>query len=401
MKFLPSRRHLLIACIILLGAVGLSLSGYKYGRNKLRAQLASTAGAHAPASEAAGAKPVDDIKLYLPKTIYATPGYPLKVVFDNLVDVPDWNEFQFKVECSLGTAERRFWTVTPTEKDVGSHPLEVRVSNFKGEVLGTASTNLVVSPATAGAGRSIRLLFVGDSLTHKSWHPAELKRITGQRGYPAINFIGTHEWPENPGIFHEAYGGWTWNCFLTYSDPGSGKKRHREQSPFLFKSESGELKLDVPRYLREHCQGIPPDLVIFQLGINDVYCQEHANIVKNSETLVSAFRKAAPDASLAIWLTQPVNASQAAFDHFYRNVAKIPRTKIKTNQHQLAQGLAKTFGDREREGYFLLPISVSLDPVDDYMPHDPVHPSLPGYQRVGQTIYAWLNYWLAQKEWRP
>jgi hypothetical protein len=423
------RRNAAIGLLLLglgTGAVG----GYKYGRWRLRAQLAAISVAPAamsiPSAASAGsdATPVEsgvptahqtfqakeggtvaaetrteDLKLFLPNPLYATPGVELSVYFDNLVDVKDSGRFQFRVSSAFGSSYRRRWAGTPTEAHVGKHPFELQVLDLRGKPVASAKTELIVTTPKAGEGRSVRVLYVGDSLTHPGHHPAELKRLAAKRGYPNVSFLGTHSYQDNPGILHEGYSGWTWHCFLNHYEPGSAKTRYRDHSPFLYREGKSSPKLDVDRYLREHSPGGPPDLVVFQLGINDVYCQPQDYILKNADTLVGAFRKAAPAASLAVWLTQPVNYTQASFDFAYD--AKIKRTDIKSRQHELAQAFARKFGGREREGLFVIPMNVSLDVVEDYPANDAVHPTVSGYQRLGQTLYAWMNYWLDQNEWKP
>ena len=36
-------------------------------------------------------------------------------------------------------------------------------------------------------------------------------------------------------------------------------------------------------------------------------------------------------------------------------------------------------------------------PLDDYDPNDSVHPSVAGYGRIGESIYAWMKCWLASE----
>ncbi len=138
-----------------------SVAGYKYGRCKLRRQLAAQATAPVPAppvqaepppapSSAPAPKPIakpaaappapapkpavaaaparpaapakKDLALYLPRAIYATVGIEQSVYFENLVDCDDVNRLRFRVKCPLGTGERRRWKFTPTEAQAGTHP---------------------------------------------------------------------------------------------------------------------------------------------------------------------------------------------------------------------------------------------------------------------------------------
>jgi lysophospholipase L1-like esterase len=402
------------AVVILTTGLGL-LGGYKYGRTRLRAQMA--AGQHGQEVPVARASfqdsgpsfqnPLNNIHLFLPKTIFAVPGVECRLFFENLVDCPDVNQLRFRIKCALdGGTERRCWKATSQVGDVGEHPFEVVVTDLKGGTLARADAVLKVAPSDAGKGGKVRLLIVGDSLTHTSLYPYELKKLMSRPGNPALTMIGTHtvekvrnrtsgQWIKIPAdVRHEGYGGWTWHDFVAYNQPGMAKVRHRDRSPFLYNDGNNAVKLDVERYLRENSPEGPPDLILFQLGINDVFSQDISEIIKDAQTLVGAFRKAAPKATLAVWLTQPVNYSEATFTHLYKGVSKQSTTK--TRQHQLAQALTATFGDREGEGIFVVPMHLGVDPIDDYWVFDAVHPTPAGYERVAQALYAWMKWWLAR-----
>ena len=43
-----------------------------------------------------------------------------------------------------------------------------------------------------------------------------------------------------------------------------------------------------------------------------------------------------------------------------------------------------------------MPICATVDPLDDFDANDSVHPSVAGYRRIGENVYAWLKCWLAE-----
>src|SRR5437868_6449542 len=78
-------------------------------------------------------------------------------------------------------------------------------------------------------GQYLRLLIVGDSLTHSTFHINELTRSLSRPGNPKWELLGTNTAPQAlPGVRHEGYGGWTWHCFLTWNEKGSAKRRYRD-----------------------------------------------------------------------------------------------------------------------------------------------------------------------------
>ncbi len=351
------------------------------------------------------------LKLYLPKVLYAYPGLELRIPFENIVTPTLAERLFFKVNCAGGSTGRRCWTARFTPEQVGAHPFELIVSNFEGKELLRGTSEVRVAPIDAGAGKSLRVLIVGDSVTHATLYPNRVDQLFATPNNPRVTWIGTnHYMYARPGVVHEGYNGWTWLHFLRYNDPGKGMFGAPDKSPILFLDADQHAKLDIPRYLRETSPDGPPDLVMFELGINDVFQQfrkpnpndifilDEDSILRNAQQLVQAFREAVPHAALAIWLTQPVNASQDSFAYAYRamdDFRKLKRSTIALRQHQFAARLAECFGEREQEGIFLVPMSATVDPVEDYPPDNAVHPSVEGYSRIGDSIYAWVKCWLA------
>jgi lysophospholipase L1-like esterase len=391
----------LVVVALALGVWG----GYKYGRAKLRAQQQAeldlqvkqqaetpipVALVHAQTRELGESVAAS---LLVPKAIYAAPGVETSVFFDNLVNA-DSNRLGFTVKCSLGSSERRRWKVTPKDEDAGEHPFEVTVTDLDGKVLGTGRSILKVAPRHAGEGKSLKFLIVGDSLTHANYYPHRFQHLMAQSGNPALTLIGTHRVHKDKDVVHEGYGGWTWNCFVNRNEPGA-KSHYRERSPFLYEDGASGVKLDVARYFRENSPAGLPDLVLFQVGINDVFYQDEATILKAATTLVAAFREAAPKAALAIWLVQPVNDNDVAFEHTFQG--KVKRADIRARQHELLQAMVRTFGDRESEGIYTVPMHLGVDPIDDFPIADAVHPFI-GYNRLADHLYAWVKWWLVHED---
>ena len=163
----------------------------------------------------------ENVRLTLPPEIYAVPGVEMNVYFANtvLVEREKDGNLAYAVECAVGTADASRWTLNAAPAQVGSHPFKLTVKDAAGKVLGSAKSNVVISPAEAGNGRKVNLL-VGDSLTHATIYPNELARLLSQPGNPRWKMLGTHQ-PGNAteGVRHEGYGGWTWNRFRTLYKP--------------------------------------------------------------------------------------------------------------------------------------------------------------------------------------
>lgn len=342
-------------------------------------------------------------RLTLPPRIFAVPGVEMNLYFANTTLVPADQQMVYEVDCRLGTADANRWTLTATPADVGEVPLMVRAKDPSGAIVQTASTVVTVVPQTTGADKHIRLLIIGDSLTHATVYPNEIARLLNEPGNPQWKMLGTHR----PGsaaekVAHEGYGGWTWTAFNTRfaadaSKPGSS-------SPFVFAGSDGKPVLDMTRYFDERCGGERPDFVIIKLGINDGFAfnpndakqldSQIDGIFQQAETLLSELRKSAPAAQIGICLTTPGNARDEAFVANYQD--RYPRWGWRQIQHRLVERQIAHFANREDTSITLIPTELNLDIVDGYPDNNAVHPNTYGYQQIGKTVYSWLKWRLNQ-----
>jgi len=340
------------------------------------------------------------LRLTLPSQVYAVPGVETSIYYDNVVLTETPDAYRFEVTCDVGGAEKRRWAVTPQAADVGDHALEVTVRDAGGAELGRAATTLKVIPADAGAGREIRLLIVGDSLTHATTYSNEIARLLSLPDNPGWEMLGTHK-PSRAGagVAHEGYGGWTWQRFAAHYEPNPDGTYRKRSSPFVCLEADGKPVLDLGRYFDEASGGERPDFVTFLLGINDCFSADPEDpaaidaridaMFAHADVLLAAFRKTAPEAELGICLTTPPNAREEGFEANYQG--KYHRWGWKRIQHRLVERQIDRFAGREKEQLFLVPTELNLDPTDGYPTNNGVHPNELGYGQIGASIYAWLK----------
>ena len=377
------------------------------------------------------AQAASPLQLTLPPAWYGVPDVPVSLYYDNIVLTEKPEDYRFEVKCDIGTTEAKRWTVIPADKDVGDHAMEVIVKDAQGKELERAKTMLRIAPKTAGEGRSLRMLIVGDSLTHATFYPNEIARLLSTPGNPKWTMLGTHK-PASaaPGVAHEGYGGWTWAAFLTKFDPkppevAAGPLARKSTSPFIFADANGKGVLDLPRYFKEACDNQPPDVVTFLhglaireclmsdnqppdvvtflLGINDCFGAKVDDAVSmdktidgvldNAEKLIAAFHKVAPKTVFAVGLTTPPNSREEGFEANYHG--KYHRWGWKRIQHRLVQRMLERFGNHQADNIHLVPTELNLDPVDGYPNNNGVHPNPVGYAQIGTSFYAWLKTWMA------
>jgi lysophospholipase L1-like esterase len=356
-------------------------------------------------------KTATDLRLTLPPVFYAVPGVEMNIYYDNIVCTETPEKYTYKFKCPIGTHEERRWTVTPKPTNTGDFKIAVTVSDEKGKMVDKGKTLLRVVPADAGAGKEIKILIIGDSLTAGGVYAAEVARLLSLPGNPTGKTLGTRK-TGGKGVAHEGYGGWRWETFASKYDPNPDMdnpdpKKRRASSPFIFLGKDGKPELDVPRYFKEKCDGEKPDCITVMLGINDCFgasmkCEDEKAVdaiidtmFKNAEVLLAAFRKAAPKADIGICLTTPPNSRESGFVANYQG--KPHRWQWKQAQHRLVQRQLEHFGKREKERIYIVPTELNLDPVDGYPDNNGVHPNADGYKQIGASIYAWLKWRLQSR----
>lgn len=345
-------------------------------------------------------------RLTLPPVIYAAPGVEMNVYFANTVLLEPGRETEvtFRCECPIGSTTATRWTLSATAEQQGEYPFRLTVLDRDGKQIETAESRLVVSPVGAGEGQSVRLLIIGDSLTHATRYPNEIARLLSRPGNPNWKMLGAHR-PGSAlkGVAHEGYGGWTWNRFRTKFTPERPYPGKTNSSPFVVAGSDGKGRLDVGRYLRDHCDGEVPDFITIMLGINDCFGARPDSpatidprvdqMFQEAGPLVQALRDAAPNAWIGICLTTPGNSRDAAFVANYKD--RYTRWGWRRIQHRLVERQIEHFGNRRAERIDLIPTELNLDVTAGYPPNNGVHPNDAGYAQIGASIHAWLKARLA------
>ena len=359
-----------------------------------------------PELQAADGK-TPDIRLTLPAEMYAVVGVEMNVYFDNVVLTQTPKKFSFEFGCDVGSVEVRRWRCLPETRHVGRHKLTVTVRDLEGQDIAEKVTMLHVLPANAGDDRKVKILMVGDSLTHATAWPNELARLLGKDANPKWRMLGTHR-PSSAatGVAHEGYGGWTWQRFVSKYEPEPDGTHRKRSSPFVFLGENQKPKLDVARYFDEYFDGERPDVVFFLLGINDCFGARPDDpaaidaridlMMHQADLLLADFHQAAPEADLAICVTTPPNARESGFEANYKG--RYHRWGWKRIQHRLVERLLSKF-ERKSDAtsdvgghFFVVPTHLNLDPVDGYPENNGVHPNGFGYRQVGASVYSWLKW---------
>ncbi|MBQ2336934.1 MAG: hypothetical protein II381_11510, partial [Victivallales bacterium] len=250
------------------------------------------------------------VRLQLPDGIYAVPGVEMNVYFDNITCTITPGNYVFDVTCRKGRNNTKFWTYTPKPEDVGTYDWSVKVINDSG-VVAEASTKLHVAPADAGKDKDITVLLVGDSLTHGHVYPTRIFNLFQQPDNPKFHMIGSNGpkgMPQPDGVAHEGWACWMWDTFVHRAEPRQVKNPQSFDiaSRFLYKVD-GKPQLDFKKYFEQYGNGRVPDIITFQLGVNDIAGANDENvhrrceaILKNADELIAAARASAPEAIMGV-----------------------------------------------------------------------------------------------------
>ena len=352
-----------------------------------------------------------DVRLLIPEKIYAVPGVETNVYFNNVVTVINPANYVFDVDCEKGRNDLKRWRFTPAKSDVGTYKWSIKVIDMNG-VVGSAESELVVLPHDAGAKKNVTIFMVGASQTSAGHYADRVAELMSAPGNPKFKTIGS----KGRVARHEGYGGWHWKSFLTRWGYANSKKMdgmHPDRpvgfnSPFLFPDKDGKGVFDLQKYFDKHNNGKVPDIVTFQLGLNDLFWgQDHTiakiteKSIKNMEELIGKFRKLKPAPEIFIFQHIP-GANQDAFGANYD--CKLTVWQYRKNLDHYNRALLKK---GKELGLHVVPIYMNIDtennmkflkqPVNVGNPqmimraNNGVHPARAGYRQMGDTLYCWIK----------
>jgi lysophospholipase L1-like esterase len=335
----------------------------------------------------------------------------VNVFFDNLYSANS----QKAIDC-VGLASdggrqfsERFY-ILPTSTPITAQNLQINVKDpDELYTIASASYSLYTCAANGAAGATRRVLCIGDSTTAGGvWTQRMLTQATANSDGVQPTLVGTEGTAPN---LHEGRGGWRVSTY--YQPTGSNVA----ENPFV---QSDGDKFDMAYYITNTSQAAP-DIVIWHLGINDVFGQtSDAGVNSIATTFLSQLDQmigvtAASDvgsikesnANVVNLIAVPIvpTGSQDAFGYNYTTGQH--RDRYKRNITVLAHRIVEHYKDSESDKIFLLPWNAVLDPdksfptqswTSQYFPSDTVtrqsngvHPSTVGYNQMGDAAWAALN----------
>ena len=384
-------------------------------------------GGIAALSLSAAAKP----SLFLAERMYAAPGVECNVYFKNVTDaiVPD--RYAWNVKCAYGKHENFRWTYVAKDADAGKEfPLVLEMWNDELGLVTAATTTVKVAKLPDDRTRPLTVALLGDSLTGCRFQDQTAARLKAS-GLTGVKSVGSKTGDFN----HDGYGGFSWDSFLTrYAiavdeidnlqseaekeqlrkfgvkiPEGQQWRRGLLKSP-LVKLVDGKKVVDVQRWLDKVNGGKAPDVIVIELGTNDVFGEgegdrdaKRAVVLAAAKRLLKTLRGAAPGSVLAI-MTIPPGADPDSFGANYgcQQSDFIFRRNVFAYNKALEE-LVKTSGDPK---LFLVPAHAAVDTVYGSIVREEkanahsdrkvtrcvnaVHFDRTGANQFGDALYAWL-----------
>ena len=165
-----------------------------------------------------------EIRIILPDKYDVTVGDRFQLFFRGVIESPDIYGHYIQVVTTKGHTYARYWEFDSVEADIGTHNLTINVYDPAKNLLGTASTQIVVSKAVTQPAAQKNILCVGDSLTSSgTWCQEIYRRLTASDGNPIGNGFGNIKFIGSRGtapMQWTGYGGKTWGWYNVETPSG-------------------------------------------------------------------------------------------------------------------------------------------------------------------------------------
>jgi hypothetical protein len=345
----------------------------------------------------------DSLYLRMPECIYTTTASKYSLYYNNTVLTKKPENYSFIVNCPVGYEEGNKYNLDSLE--AGRYSLSLDVYDLFGTLLESASSQLIVTDKSIGLEDTLRILYVGDSKTYSGKAQRDCQLLLESTSSMPIKFLGTKyniDYPEygiDYGLFHEGIPGFSWRKFAGYNE-----------SSFVF--EDGDywnVYPDCKRYFNELLHGEKPDLVLFFIGIVDIFsCVttdindiEAVDIIINdilSQTnmgkLIDSMEVALPEAKFGVSLIPPGNIREESWNYQWGDSARA--WCFKNAQHRLVQRYIDRYKQLGKTRFSMMPLYLNFDSYLGYDSNECIHPNAYGCKQESETVFAWIKFQIDQ-----
>nr|DAO26369.1 MAG TPA: distal tail protein [Caudoviricetes sp.] len=322
--------------------------------------------------------------------IYAVTGHEMNIYYKNLM-YGAVNDVEVSGTGTIGQQLTERLRINATTAGTYNYTLNVIDKNVDFPLLASQSISVkVVDAASANSGMSKKVMFLGDSITDRNFFEPEVNNLfTGDS--MSIQLVGSRGSGSN---LHEGRAGWGTSDYV-YSQSFNGR-----DNAFFNPSSS---TFDFSYYVAQ--KGIIPDVIIIMLGTNDTW-RTHAGTTSsdNIQFMVNSIKSYNPNIKIGIALNIPPALSYDASGE--QNTFVNPLVNRK-KLLQIPEGILNTFSNKETNGIYIVPVTTNIDTENNFQTTtenlnsrnttqvqrviDPIHPALPGYQQIADSMYAFLK----------
>lgn len=322
-------------------------------------------------------------ELVLPEKIPVVEQTPMSIYYNNILlngDIDKKDVVKAKEEINGENFKDRYELHVTNMQNPWKQ--EFILQNNENQKIAADSVQIIPVSKEVGKGVTKKVMFLGDSLINQNYFTqAVLEKF--KEDDMKIELVGTRGTEENK---HEGRGGWS--AYDYCYEP----VRYGVQNPFL---NNGRFDF---RYFMEKNQFENLDTVFISLGVNDlnqVGHNSHEEILKNFQTIVTSIRTYNPDIEIFFGMPTMLFSNDKTF-------------MAKNTRMEFLKSLIKQFGNKEKEGIYLVPMYINIDPfmsfkfVEQIMTDDnptqamtvtdTTHPRPKGYEQMADITYSYLKY---------
>ena len=333
-----------------------------------------------------------NIEFIIPSKVTGTIGHNTNINLDNVIPENGTTEKAQIFRYSGGDSYDGDVEIIPEEEGTNDYVIGYMPSTSYG--IKDQDLPLVVVSDAIGNGLTKKVMVIGESTTDNNYVIKHLHDLF-EEDVMNITLLGTRQ--DSEGNHHEGRGGWTTRNYL--EDESVNDVSNAFYNP--------EIEgFDFSYYLT-HNSIDTPDIVIFNMGLNDLDIGGGALTTNNLTTMINQIKAANNNVIIIVALPNLPTALKQTWGYSSNRRYRLLINTIKP--------LIEVFDDRENENIFISPVYLYLHPKWD-MPYEmkyvnsehnesnngmkipvavspaPTHPSQIGYYKMADCYYNTIKY---------
>ena len=275
-------------------------------------------------------------------------------------------------------------------------PHELKSADLPSNVVSKSFIHKVIDK-NSGSGLNRKILLIGDSWTAPGLYARELRNLFADENEPMnITLLGTlgdggAEVGASNG-YHEGHGGWSSKTFCTM-------QTYNGYTSHFFNPTTNEFDFS---YYMDYCGYSDVDDVYINLGINDVAnIESFDEIIGYYNQMIASIR--AYNCNIKIFIGLCGLPAEYEYSTPNNNCQRSKARRLLFHERLMGE-----YGNRESEGFFIVPLHLSIDSKHDFKVEqkarsfrdstlvdycsDNVHPSTIAYNKIADRIRTYIKY---------